>query len=104
MEQLWLQVKSEKDSFLLAVFYQPSSVLADKRIWLQKLESLIAYVNTTWTGPIILTGDTNINLLKKDTELYNQYSDTLANLGLKQHNNQTNKKRRKVNRPHHHKP
>ena len=85
MEQLWLQVKSEKDSFLLAVFYQPSSVLADKRIWLQKFESLIAYVNTFWTGPIIITGDTNINLLKKDTELYNQYSDTLENLGLKQH-------------------
>ena len=54
MEHLWLQVKSEKNSFLLAVFYQPSSVLADKRAWLHKLESLIAYVNTIWTGPIIL--------------------------------------------------
>lgn len=85
MEHLWLQVKSEKDSFLLAVFYQPSSVLADKRAWLHKLESLIAYVNTIWTGPIILAGDTNINLLKRDSELYNQYSRCIENLSLKQH-------------------
>ena len=82
---MWLQVKSEKDSFLLAVFYQPSSILADKKSWLNKLETLVAHVNTIWTWPVIITGDLNINLLKTDTELFIQYMDTLDILGLKQH-------------------
>ena len=96
IEHLWLQVNSEKDSFLLAVFYQPSSVLVDKRMWLQKFESLIAYVNTIWTGPIILTGDTNINLQNKDTGIFKQYSDMLEVLRLKQHVTKATRKGEKL--------
>ena len=52
MEQLWFQVKYEKDSFLLAVLYQQVLSWQIKEYGYRNLESLIAYVNTTWTGPI----------------------------------------------------
>ena len=96
IEHMWLQVKSEKDSFLLAVFYRPSSTSAEKKSWLNKMETLMAHVNTIWTGPVIITGDLNINLLKTDTELFIQYMDTLDNLGLKQHITKATRKGKKL--------
>ena len=85
IEHQWIEVKGKKSSFLLAVFYQPSSVDSDKRTWLQKFETLISYVFTIWTGPIIITGDTNIDLLKINYNVAREYKETLTRLGLSQH-------------------
>jgi len=85
IEHMWMEVKGKHDSFLLAVMYQPSPTLADKRLWIAKLDSLLAYVSTIWTGPIIITGDTNIDMFEKDSNIVKEYTDILENHGLKQH-------------------
>ena len=84
IEHQWFEVKG-KNSFMLAVFYQPSSVDSDKRLWMQKFETLIAYVFTIWSGPIVITGDTNIDLLKDDYNIAREFKETLERLGLNQH-------------------
>ena len=84
IEHMWMEIKGKHDSFLLAAMYQPSPALADKRIWLTKLDALLAYVSTIWTGPIIITGDTNIDLLE-NSEIAHEYKELLANHHLKQH-------------------
>jgi len=85
IEHMWMEIKGKHSSFLLAVIYQPSSVLADKRAWLAKLDSLLAYVVMIWTGPIII-----INLLEKEADITKQYNDLL----------ETNQKRTNTNRPY----
>ena len=81
MEHMWMEIKGRHDSFLLAALYQPSPTLADKRVWLTKLDTLLAYISTIWTGPIVITGDTNIDLL----EIAQEYRELLRNHGLNQH-------------------
>lgn len=85
IEHQWFEVKGKKSPFLLAVFYQPSSDDAVKREWLQKFETLISYVLTIWTDPIVITGDTNIDVLKQDYNVAHEYKETLDRLGLRQH-------------------
>ena len=85
IEHQWFEVKGKSTPFLLAVFYQPSSLDADKRLWLQKFETLMAYVFTIWTGPIVITGDTNIDLLKTNYKVAKEYQEVLDRLGLCQH-------------------
>ena len=80
----WFEVKGKKSPFL-AVFYQPSSNDADKRIWLQRFEALVSYVLTIWTDPIVITGDTNIDVLKQNYNIAHEYKETLDRLGLCQH-------------------
>ena len=86
IENMWMDVKGKKyDSFLLAVLNQSSSTVADERTWLAKIDSLLAYVSTIWTGPIIITGDTNVGLLETDSNIVAEYNNVLQNHGLKQH-------------------
>ena len=85
IEHMWLEVKGKTNPFLVAVFYQPSSVEADKRDWIQKFDALLSYVFTIWSGPIVITGDTNIDFLKKECITVNSYKNTLEHLGLVQH-------------------
>ena len=87
-------MKGKKSPFLLAVFYQPSSEDADKRIWLQKFETLISYVHTIWSDPIVITGDTNIDLLKVNYNVADEYKDTLHRLGLHQQVTKPTRKRK----------
>ncbi|XP_066923457.1 uncharacterized protein [Clytia hemisphaerica] len=84
IEHQWFEVKGKKSPFLIAVFYQPSSEDVDKRAWLQKFETLISYVHTIWSDPIVITGDTNIDLLKENYNVADEYKDTLDRLGLRQ--------------------
>ena len=66
IEHFWIEIKSKSkgNSYILGIFYQPSSVDADKIIWLEKFDALLGQVTTLWDGPIVITGDTNIDLLK----------------------------------------
>ena len=85
IENMWMEVKCKYDSFLLAVLNQSSSTVADERTWLAKIDSLLAYVSTIWTDPIIITGDTNIDLLEINSVIVVEYNSVLQNHSLKQH-------------------
>ena len=85
IENMWMEVKGKYDSFLLAVLNQSSSTVADERTWLAKIDSLLAYVSTIWTDPIIITGDTNIDLLEINSDIVVEYNSVLQNHSLKQH-------------------
>ena len=86
IEHLWLEIKAKAkgNSYLLGIFYQPSSVDADKIAWIEKLDTLLSQVTTNWHGPIILTGDTNINV-KKESNTSGKYLRVLEHHGLEQH-------------------
>eukprot|EP00111_Clytia_hemisphaerica_P014788 TCONS_00043593-protein len=84
IKQMWMEIKGKHDSFLLAALYQPSPTLADKRVWLTKLDTLLVYVSKIWTGPIVITGDTNIDLIE-NSEIAQEYKELLRNHGLDQH-------------------
>ena len=45
------------------VVYQPSSENAKKIEWIEKIDSVLSSIKSTWDSTIILTGDTNIDLL-----------------------------------------
>ena len=96
IEHMWLEIKGKHNSFLLAVMYQPSPVLADKRVWLSKLDSILAYVSTIWTGPIVITGDTNIDVLEEDSNIVQEYTELLERHGLKQHITKPTRKGRRL--------
>ena len=96
IEHMWLEVKGKTNPFLVAVFYQPSSNDADKQEWIQKFDSLLSFVITIWTGPIFVTGDMNIDLLKIDSKTTIQYKDTLERLGLIQHITKPTRKGKKL--------
>ena len=51
--------------YLVAVAYQPSPYESDKLMWLEKFETLLSEVTTKWDGVIIITGDINIDLIRK---------------------------------------
>ena len=87
IEHLWIEVKNAKKhcSFLVGVCYQPSSLAADKEVWIDKLDHLLSHITTTWTGAVILTGDMNININNKNSPVTARYLETLTNHGLLQH-------------------
>ena len=84
IEHLWIEVKNAKKhcSFLVGVCYQPSSLAADKEVWIDKLDHLLSHITTTWTGAVILTGDMNININNKNSPVTARYIETLTNHGL----------------------
>ena len=44
-------------SYLVAALYQPSSDEKEKLISIEKLDTLLSVVNSTWNKTIIITGD-----------------------------------------------
>ena len=70
VEHQWNQIAGQKKSsnIIIGNFYQPSSKLQDKLVFLEKFETLLAQVTILHEGPIIITGDLNINLLKESLE------------------------------------
>ena len=67
IETLWIEVRgrNKNTSYLVDVIYQPSSVEAEKHNWLEIFDHLITEIYVKWEGPIILTGDFNINLFNE---------------------------------------
>jgi len=85
IEQLWIEIKNKnkKSSFLVETFYQPSSNDQIKLDWINKFESVLSVVTTTFDGSIIIAGDMNINL-KKQSNVSETYIQCLNNFDLSQ--------------------
>ena len=97
IEHLWIEVKnSRKVSFLVGVCYQPSSVPADKELWIDKMDLLLSHITTSWEGAIIITGDTNINTRNNNSQVTTRYIQTLNNHGLQQHIDQPTRNGNKI--------
>ena len=47
---------------LLGIVFQPSPQIDEKMEWLDKIETMLLMIAPTFTGTIILAGDTNINV------------------------------------------
>ena len=70
IEHQWIQIAGQKKSpnIIIGNFYQPSSKLQDKLVFLEKFETLLAQVTILHEGPIIISGDFNIDLLRESPE------------------------------------
>ena len=69
LEHLWVEVrgKNKKSPNLIGVAYQPSSENAKKIEWIEKIDAVLSSIKSTSDSSIILTGDTNIDLLSSST-------------------------------------
>ena len=56
---------NKNTSYLVAVVYQPNPYESDKSLWIENFETLLSEVTTKWDGVIIITGDINIDLIRK---------------------------------------
>ena len=65
------------------MFYQPSSENNMKLEWIEKLDSTLSIVKSTWNGNII-TGDCNIDLFAS-TKIQKKYIEVLENYDLNNH-------------------
>ena len=70
-------------SYLVVTLYQPSSNEKEKLIWIEKLDTLLSIINSTWNKTIIITGDTNIDYLKTSVAL-KRYKEVIETYNLKQ--------------------
>ena len=86
IEHLWIEYKGNNcnKSYLVAALYQPSSDENGKLIWIEKLNTLLSIVNSTWNKTIIITGDTNIDYLKPSVAL-KRYKEIIEIHNLNQH-------------------
>ena len=59
---------------MIGIFYQPSSESAKKIEWIEKIDTVLSSIKTTWDSTTILTSDTNIDLLSSSTtwDMYEQ--------------------------------
>ena len=71
--------------YLVAVAYQPSPYESDKLMWLEKFETLLSEVTTKWDAVIIITGDINIDFIRKQKESTKCYKNILRSFNLHQH-------------------
>ena len=76
--------REEQKQKLVGVFYQPRPEDKEKQIWIQKLDSILSAIATTWNKSIISTWDTNIDYNKPSTAL-ETYKEVLDTYNLKQH-------------------
>ena len=66
------------------VFYQPSSEKNKKLEWIEKLDSPLSIVKSTWSGNIMITVYNNTDLLAS-TEIQKRYIDVLETYDLNSH-------------------
>ena len=86
IEHLWVEIQGRKknSACLIGVFYQPSSENNKKLEWLEKLDSVLSIVKSTWNGTVRITGDSNIDLLAS-TEIQKRYTEVLETYDLNNH-------------------
>ena len=87
IEHYWLEISGLKknSSYLVGIFYQPSSIEHDKKEWLDHFEGIITHASLKWNGVTLVTGDFNIDLIDGDKITVNKYNDILDTYGLTQH-------------------
>ena len=83
---MWIecQGKNKNKNYLVGVFYQPRPEDKEKLIWIQKLDTILSAITTTWNKTIVIAGDTNIDYNKPSTVL-ETYKEVLDTYNLKQH-------------------
>ena len=83
---MWIVCKGSNcnKSYLVAALYQPCSHKKEKLIWIEKLDTLLSVVNSTWIKTIIITVNTNIDYLKPTVAL-KRYKEVIETYNLKQH-------------------
>ena len=86
IEHMWIecQGKNKNKNYLVGVFYQPRPEDKEKLIWIQKLDTILSAITTTWNKTIVIAGDTNIDYNKPSTVL-ETYKEVLDTYNLKQH-------------------
>ena len=86
IEHLWVEIQGRKknSACLIGVFYQPSSENNKKLEWLEKLDSVLSIVKSTWNGTVRITRDSNIDLLAS-TEIQKRYIEVLETYDLNNH-------------------
>ena len=70
---------NKNKSYLIRIFYQPSSEQSIKELWPEKFDNILAQISIIWDGPIFIFRDFNINLLnssKKVAKKYDEIPDT----------------------------
>ena len=69
LEHLCVEVKgkNKKSSYLTGIIYQYNSENTKKIEWIEKIDAILSSIKSTWDSTIILTGDTNIDLLSSST-------------------------------------
>ena len=78
------QGKNKNKNYLVGVFYKSCPEDKEKRIWIQKLDTILSAITTTWNKTIVIPGDTNIDYNKPSTVL-ERYKEVLDTYNLKQH-------------------
>ena len=76
---MWIECHGKnKKQKLPCVFYQPRPEDQEKLIWIQKLDTILSAITTTWNKTIVIAGDTNIDYNKPSTvlETYKEVLDT----------------------------
>ena len=80
LEHLWVEVKgkNKKSPYSIGIVYQPSSENAKKIEWIEKIDAVLSSIKSTWDSIIIVTGDTNTDLLSSSTtrDMYEQMLHT----------------------------
>ena len=97
LETCWCEVRGTRNSmpYLIGVIYQPSSNESIKTKWLENFDHLMTEIYCKWTGPIILTGDTNIDLLKDNANIQ-RYKQILHSFSLQQYITKPTRKGKKL--------
>ena len=65
----------------MGIVYEPSSENA-KIEWIEKIDAVLSSIKSIWDSTIILTGDTNIDLLSSSTtrDMYEQNATHVSTL------------------------
>ena len=86
MELTFIELRggNKNTSYLVAVVYQPSPYKSDKSLWIENFETLLSEVTTKWDSAIIITGDINIDLIRKQKESTKYYKN-IHSFNLHQH-------------------
>ena len=69
---------------VIGVIYRSTRILSAQE-WFNNIESLLSHLSVNWDGLLILTGDTNIDLLKEKNPIVRQYNELLQSFNLHQH-------------------
>ena len=76
--------EEQKQKLPCRCFLPTSPEDKEKLIWIQKLDTILSAITTTWNKTIVIAGDTNIDYNKPSTVL-ETYKEVLDTYNLKQH-------------------
>lgn len=87
MEHLWIEVpgRSKYSKALIGVIYRSERIGLSPSDWLGAFETLLAHLTVSSDGLLLLTGDTNIDMLKPWDSHTKQYQSILDTFGFHQH-------------------